>query len=35
MRDDPKAKLRCRIACLSDTKKGVGRSKQQDGGHGS
>ena len=35
MRDDPKVELRCTIIRSSDTKKGVGRSKQQDGGHGS
>ncbi len=35
MRDKPKAEIRCLIACLSDTIKGVGSFGQQDGGHGS
>ena len=35
MRDEPIAKLRCPSIRSSDTIKGVGRCKQQDGGHGS
>ena len=35
MRDEPNEWIRCSIARLSDTIKGVGQFKQQDGGHGS
>ena len=35
MRDEPIVELRCLSAGSSDTIKVVGRSKQQDGGHGS
>jgi hypothetical protein len=35
MKDEPNVKLRCRTARSSDTIKGVGSFKQQDGGHGS
>ncbi len=35
MRDEPNAEIRCKTIGSSDTIKGVGRSKQQDGGHGS
>ena len=35
MRDEPNVGLRCLTARSSDTIKGVGSFKQQDGGHGS
>ena len=35
MRDEPNAKIRRQRARSSDTTKGVGSSRQQDGGHGS
>jgi len=35
MRDEPNAELRCPNRRSSDPRKGVGWSRQQDGGHGS
>jgi len=35
MRDEPNAVLKRRTARSSDTTKGVGAFRQQDGGHGS
>jgi len=35
MRDEPNVKLRCQNSHSSETKKGVGSYRQQDGGHGS
>ncbi len=35
MRVAPNVELRCLTACSSDPTKGVGSSRQQDGGHGS
>ena len=35
MRDEPNVELRCQSARSSDTTKGVGSFRQQDGGHGS
>jgi hypothetical protein len=35
MRDEPNAELRCQNARSSDTIKGVGSFRQQDGGPGS
>jgi hypothetical protein len=35
MRDEPNGKIRRKITRSSDTRKGVDRSLQQDGGHGS
>ena len=35
MRDEPNVELRCLNTRSSDTIKGVGSFRQQDGGHGS
>ncbi|KAK7323545.1 hypothetical protein VNO77_27022 [Canavalia gladiata] len=35
MRDEPEARLRCPTRANLDPTKGVGRLRQQDGGHGS
>ena len=35
MRDEPNVEIMCLTARSSDTVKGVGSFKQQDGGHGS
>ena len=35
MRDEPNVELRCPNVRSSDTIKGVGSFRQQDGGHGS
>ena len=35
MRDEPNVGCTCLVAYSSDTIKGVGSFKQQDGGHGS
>ena len=35
MRDEPNVELRCLNTRSSDTTKGVGSFRQQDGGHGS